>query len=317
MIKNIGILGVGGVGGYFGGKLCTLQNGAGAQKVFFVARGAHLKAIKEHGLSLKTENEGEMQCRPFLTTDSCQALPPLDLCLVCVKEFDLHELLVNLKNQIGEHTIILPLLNGVDVRGRIRKVIDQGIVLPACAYVGTHIEKPGVVSQNGGSCKILLGADPDFPDYDPKALLDLFAQSNILCEWKTDIESSLWEKFIFICSFGLVAAAFQKTIGEILEMEELRARVKSVAEEAVSISKLLGVPLPADIIQSTIRKGMNFPYETKPSFQRDFENPQKKDERDLFLGAMLNYAKDLNVAIPSTDNLQQILEKIKPAAKSP
>jgi len=80
-------------------------------------------------------------------------MPELDLCIVCVKGFDLERLLLRLKDRIRENTIIIPLLNGADVYSRIRSVIDKGIVLPACVYVGTHIESPGVVAQKGVAIK--------------------------------------------------------------------------------------------------------------------------------------------------------------------
>src|SRR5688572_16888680 len=151
MLKNIAVVGVGGVGGYFGGKLCSLQGPASAVKVWFIARGEHLRAIRDHGFTLDTEMEGSMVCKPFAAIDDFRQLPDLDLCLLCVKEFDLAAVLQNLRPLISHNTIILPLLNGMDVYRRVREVIDQGIVFPACVYVGTHIEKPGKVTQRGGA----------------------------------------------------------------------------------------------------------------------------------------------------------------------
>lgn len=147
VLENVGIFGVGGVGGYFGGKLCHCQREGKRLKVSFLARGAHLAAIRENGLLLKTEQEGALRCHPFLATDSMEDMPELDLCILCVKGFDLHALLVKLNDRIREDSIILPLLNGVDIHSRIRSVVKRGTVFPACVYVGTHIESHGVVSQ--------------------------------------------------------------------------------------------------------------------------------------------------------------------------
>ena len=156
---------MGGVGGYFGGKLCRLQSSG--ISVSFIARGDHLRAIQECGLLLSSEDEGELVCKPALVTDDFESLPRLDLCLICVKEFDLSSILSRLEPVTGEETIFLPLLNGVDVYSRIRTVIKKGIVLPACVYVGTHIERPGKVSQKGGACKILFGPDPQRSAFSP------------------------------------------------------------------------------------------------------------------------------------------------------
>src|SRR5688572_10772744 len=138
MIRTVGIIGVGGVGGYFGGKLCRVQSNGSGISISFVARGEHLQAIQESGLLLSSD-EGDDVCRPALATDDFADLPRLDLCLICVKEFDLAGVLSRLGPIASNETIFLPLLNGVDVYARIRAVIKKGIVLPACVYVGTHI----------------------------------------------------------------------------------------------------------------------------------------------------------------------------------
>lgn len=178
-IRNIGIIGVGGVGGYFGGKLCRLLHIRDDCTVSFIARGEHLRAIQASGLLLHCENDGELLCRPSLATDDFRKLPPLDLCLICVKEFDLAPALSCLNPAINNQTIVVPLLNGVDVCARIRHVIDNGIVLPACVYVGTHIERPGKVTQKGGACRILFGPDPLHPDFVPDQIIRLFDEADI------------------------------------------------------------------------------------------------------------------------------------------
>jgi 2-dehydropantoate 2-reductase len=312
MIRNIGILGTGGVGGFFGGKLCL---GADIQtKVCFLARGRHLEEIKEHGLTLKTEKEGELLCRPALATNSIDQLPALDLCLLSVKGFDLLPLLHQLKDRVSEETVLLPLLNGVDIYDRVRSVIDKGIILPACVYVGTHIERPGVVAQNGGACKILFGPDPKHRDYAPEALLQLFRRAGILHDWKHNISTSIWGKFIFIASFGIVTAAHDKTIGEVLDDEELRDEVMEIMNEIISIAPRVGVSLPSNTTETAMKKGMTFPYETRTSFQRDFAVGSKADERDLFAGAILNLAKDLGLEAPKTEELLAKLEQTKPSS---
>src|SRR5690242_7951795 len=113
-IKNIAVIGVGGVGGYFGGKLCRLQNDGSGLTVAFVARGEHLRAIQKSGLQLNSESDGELIWRPSLATEDCRDLGQVDLCLICVKEFDLPGAVARLAPLVCENTILLPLLNGVD-----------------------------------------------------------------------------------------------------------------------------------------------------------------------------------------------------------
>jgi len=310
-MKNIGIFGVGGVGGFFGGKLCQANHRQ--NNVTFFARGEHLEEIRKNGLILKTEKEGELLCHPDLATDSIESIPSLDLCILCVKGFDLIPLLSRLKNRISENTILLPLLNGADIYDRIQSVTDKGIVLPACVYVGTHIEKPGVVAQKGGACKILLGGDPRYPNNNPEALLQILQQADILHEWRDDIQTCIWEKFIFIASFGIATAAHNKTIGQILEDEVFRNDVTNIIKEIVLVATKIGIPLPQDIVGTAINKATSFPFETKTSFQRDFEVREKADERELFAGTILKRAKSLGIVTPKTEELFEKLEKIKPS----
>lgn len=157
---NIAVIGVGGVGGYFGGKLAMANEGSTENKVFFVARGEHYREIAGNGLLLDTD-KGEYICRPWAITDDIGSLPVPDAVLVCVKGYDLPGVTDALKNKVNEETIILPLLNGVDIYQRIKARLKEATVLPSCVYVGTHIERPGKVTQRGGACKIHFGDDPE------------------------------------------------------------------------------------------------------------------------------------------------------------
>lgn len=312
-LRSIGIIGVGGVGGYFGGKLCHVQQSADGIHVWFVARGEHLRAIQESGLLLNSENDGDLVCKPFLATDDFRRLPRLDLCLICVKEFDLPAALSRLEPAIGEETIVLPLLNGVDIYSRVRNTIKKGIVLPACVYVGTHIERPGKVVQKGGACKILFGPDPLRPDFAPEESINLFDRANIESEWTPNIQGEIWKKFIFICAYGLVSAAHGKTLGEILEDDLLRGDAQTIMMEAISLAKGSGVLLPADIAEASLLKARSFPYEARTSFQRDYERLDRNDERNLFAGTMIRIADELGIAAPKTRTISTLLAKKKPA----
>lgn len=315
-IRNIGIIGVGGVGGYFGGKLCRLQENDGEIHISFLARGEHLRVIQESGLLLTSESDGDLVCRPALATDDFQALPPLDLCLICVKEFDLPAALARLAPFVRDETILLPLLNGVDVYSRVRSVIQRGVVLPACVYVGTHIQRPGHIHQKGGACRILFGSDPRHPGLPLQEMLGVFDRAGIKSEWTPDVQEAIWRKFIFICAYGLVSAACGKTLGEILADDGLSGDVRAIMTEANALARASGVRLPEDTVDQSLSKAKDFPPEAKTSFQRDFELPDKLDERDLFGGAMIRIAESLNIAVPRTREVVDILARRKPAQRN-
>jgi 2-dehydropantoate 2-reductase len=143
-------------------------------------------------------------------------------------------------------------------------------------------------------------------------MLEVLRQANILCDWRIDIQSCLWEKFIFISSFGLTTAAHRKTIGQVLEDDTLRGTVMAIIDEAVSIARGLGVPLPEHVAEAALQKGSEFPFETKTSLHHDVEQEARGDERDLFAGALLNYATELGIPTAATAQVLGTLEKIKP-----
>lgn len=300
---NIGVFGIGGVGGYFGGKIARfVEDSASPDKVHFVARGEHLKEIKKSGLILNT-NDSTIVCRPHIATDNLLDLPILDFCLICVKSNDLDGIMIKLKDRIHSNTVLLPLLNGVDIPQRMRKIITDGVILPACVYVGTHIEKPGTVTQKGGNCKILYGPDPDNTHFDLSTIKSFLDNSGIVAEWNIDPLPAIWSKFMFIASYGMITACYDVTLGQIQESTQLSGEVVSIMNEIYSIAIASGIMLKEKTIQDSITKATGFPYETKTSFQRDFEIPEKKDERDLFGGTIIRMGKELGIKTETTERI--------------
>jgi 2-dehydropantoate 2-reductase len=316
MSLNIGVIGVGGVGGYFGSKLCRLISAGGAA-VYFIARGPHLAAIRQDGLSVKTATEGDWIGRPTLVTDDFEDLPALDVCLVCVKSYDLQNAVQRLRPCISDATAIIPLLNGIDIYERMRRELDRALIYPACTYIGVHIAAPGKLFQGGGDCAILFGRDPRSVDSRPQRLFELFEQCGIRHEWHDDIDAVLWRKYIFIASFGMVMACFDKTLGQVMESPQLSGFVQSVMEEIVALAKSMGADLPVDVVNETYRHGNDFAYESKTSFQRDFEKADKPDERDLFADTILRLGVQSEIKTPATRELWKIMEQRKPSVKAP
>ena len=311
-MKNIAFIGVGGVGGYFGGKMAKLLETKEKDiNVYFIARGKHLEKIKEQGLIVKTNNEDTLICKPTLATENFNDLPVLDICYISVKGYDLDSALLKLKDKIHEETKIIPLLNGVNIYERIRKILDKGIVFPACVYIGTHIKEPGVVEQNGGACKIIFGRDPENLEWNADDICKLMDEANINYSWTEDHLKEIWSKFMFIAAYGLVTAYKNQTFGEILEDNDSIDKTLGIMTEIYNISKAEGIGLPEDIVEASFNKINNFPRETKTSFQRDFEIIDKKDERDVFGQAIIDLGIKNNINTEVTKSIFSELNKIK------
>jgi 2-dehydropantoate 2-reductase len=307
----IWVYGVGGVGGYFGGKIARAieEKGWPEKKVYFIARGRHLEEIRKNGLILNTSDETGIVCRPHLATDTVDELPPPDLCLVCVKSYDLHDVTQALTLTIKDDTIILPLLNGVDIYERVRAVVERGIVVPACVYVGTHIEKPGVVTQKGGDGVILCGADPQRPGGARDLLTRVFGDAGIRFEWHDDPYRAIWEKYLFIASFGLVTALSGKPLGMVVSDDGLRTLARGIMQEIVDIAARRGILLAEDVIDISIARAADFPFETRTSYQRDVETKGDRNEGDLFGGTIIRMGSAAGVATPITKSVYETIQR--------
>lgn len=308
-MKNIGVFGVGGVGGYFGGKIAQAINlGRTDKKIYFIARGEHLEKIRKDGLLLNTVESEGIVCRPAGATDDVEEIPPIDLYLVAVKSYDLDNAVKQISRNFRDRTVLIPLLNGVDIYERIRNHLSSCIVLPACVYVGTHIEKPGMVTQAGGEGRILMGSDPRHPEYDPEEIITIFKQSGIRNTWYEDVNPHIWEKYVFIAAYGLITAYSSKTLGEVAADRDLFTTVKKIMKEIALIARAKGVALSDDIVERSAQKASQFPMETKTSYQRDVEAKGIKNEGDLFGGTIIRMGRESGIPTPITDEIYSTIQ---------
>lgn len=309
-MHNICIYGIGGVGGYFGGKIAyEVQKQHKEMQVYFIARGAHLTAIQHQGLLLNSSEQQGMRCSPTLATERMQEVPTPDLCLVCVKGYDLDVAAQALALHIKESTIILPLLNGVDIYERLRRHISNGIILPSCVYIRAYIEQPGVVAETGSGGRIICGYDPGVPKFDPHPLLAFFEQVHLRCTWQDDPSAAIWEKYMFIASYGLVTTYSNKTLGEVMDDPELAATTRHIIREIWGIANQSGVSFSEEMIDSAFQKAKVFPYDTTTSYQRDVTAKGAKNEGDLFGGTILRLGKKFGVATPVTETIYRAIKE--------
>jgi 2-dehydropantoate 2-reductase len=300
-IQTICIYGTGGIGGFFGAKIVHTRNHDHTleYECFFVARGDHLKAIRQNGITLISERK-TITGVPGAAADNMDDLPDPDMIFVCVKSYDLDGAVKAIAPKVHENTIILPLLNGADIYERIRKNLSTGMILPACVYVGTHIQSPGVIYQSGGDGKILFGADPQYERFDPQPVTDFMDAMQINYQWRTDPFPDIWSKYLFIASFALVTVFFNKTMGEVAADSKATQTAREIMEEIYAITTAKGVQLPEDIITKQLAMAGQFPYDTKTSYQRDVEFKGRVNEGDLYGGMILRQGAELGISTPVT-----------------
>ena len=308
---NVCVIGVGGVGGYFGGKLAHAfsSNPHSSVDVFFVARGKHLGAIRENGLIVKSPEFGTITCKPTLATERISELPQIDFFLIAVKGYDLMEAAASMQNHVKENTMILAPLNGADIQERLRINVHTGRIFPSCVYISSYIEEPGAVL-TGKPGKIIFGKDPAYPGHTPHELFRLFQKASIDYEWKEDANPAIWEKYMFIASFSLISAYSNRTLDEILEEPSLKKEVVGIMNEINSIALKKKIQLPDGIVELSLKKAMMFPPGTQTSLQRDISQKKGKNELELLGGTILHLGKELGIPTPTTRKICQELERI-------
>ncbi len=304
-MKNICIYGVGGVGGYFSAKM--IQNDSHHRyNISLIARGSHLEQIKNNGLELISENE-RIIARPYIATNNILEVPKPDLILLCVKSYDLAEAIKAIDPVMTDETVILPLLNGIDIPERIRIYSDKGYVLPACVYVGTHIDRPGVIRQKGGNGRIIFGDDRSKGCKGSHETSTVLKELGICFDYLPVPDQEIWTKYLFIAAYGIVTSATGKTLGEVYENPTLKHHVEQIMKEIVLLASKKGVNFHETAITDSLDKAKAFPFEAKTSFQRDFENKLKQNEKELFVDTLLMLSEEFGVDVPVIKQYSNLL----------
>jgi len=301
---KIAVVGLGGMGGYFGGKLALKYAGSPEHRVVFIARGEHLAAIRREGLLLKTV-EGDYKVVADLATDNPVEAGVCDLVLFCVKEYDLEAAAAGLVPLLHEKTVVLPVLNGVDIAERLRSILPRGVVLSGCVYISTFIEAPGVVHQVGGTCQLIFG--PDDGQAETYRPLEAFLKAaGIKAELSSEVAVPLWTKYLFVSPMAGVTSLMAKSFGEVMEDEKGRGMVRGLMAEIAALARAKGIPLPADSEESGLSRIARFPYETKSSLQLDYEKG-RRTEVELFIGYVVRTGQTLGVPTPLHEELYAAL----------
>lgn len=300
---NIMIVGAGGIGGYLAAKLC-----ANYGNITLVARGAQLKAIRERGITLVDDGTSSTVF-PALCTDDPREAGVQDAILLCTKGYGLEEAVRQVQPCIGPNTLLIPLLNGVNMHRRIRQYTNSGIALDGCIYVFSRITSPGVIEKTGPIIRLLMGV-PGVPAANAPAsmhtLCRMLNASGVTTETPDDIVRETWIKWSFICSNGQATAYYNVTIGELRENKQMWDFLVGLLDEVLLMAKKEGIDLPADLREKHLAAVEKLPYEATSSFARDLNEPNKPTELNLFAGEVCRMAEKHGVEVPCN---RRVLER--------
>lgn len=262
---RIAIMGSGGVGGYFGARLA--QGGA---DVIFIARGAHLAAMRERGLRVESPL-GDMHIPQPQVTDDPAEVGPVDLVLFSVKLWDTEGAARSIVPMVGPSTGVISFQNGVQKDDVLREVLGEKAVMGGVSYIAATIGEPGLIRHAGKMQKLVFGEYDGRSTERLKRLRDACAAGGIDHELSSQIRQTIWEKFVFLVGLSGTTSTARVPIGPIRGNPRARAFLRDVMNEGVQVARAEGVPLAADFADDRLAFCDSLPPSMTSSMHNDLE----------------------------------------------
>lgn len=259
---KIAVIGVGGVGGYFGGKLARAGN-----DVTFVARGTTGIALMENGLEVRSI-QGDFKVPSVKVVNHITELSSPDLVVLAVKSWQVKEASNQIKEILHQDSMVLPLQNGVMAIDELSEKINKHHLISGLCRIISKVEQPGVISHFGAVPSIVIGELDHQESYRVLAIQKLFEDADVDLRVSENIEAELWKKFIMICLSGLQAVT-RTTLGEMRNTTETKLMMQSLLEEVYGLSQKIGITIDSSYIEKTMVFIDTLPSETTFSLARD------------------------------------------------
>lgn len=246
---RIAVMGAGSIGGYFGGILAR-----GGHQVTLVARGAHLNALVRDGLSIITDDQRLHVACPgqIQATDDPTKVGLVDLVLLTVKTYHNPQAIPAMLPLVGSDTAVLVLQNGIDSYLAAAQAVGAEKVLPGAAYIEASLAEPGVVRQTGGVVRIVLGESDNRDSSRGRGVQQALEGSGIPAQFTTDIQKTLWSKFLFIATLAGVTSLSRQTLAELLPRPEWRRVVVACLREIEAVGRASGAGLDPRTVEQTL-----------------------------------------------------------------
>ena len=298
---KIAVMGSGGVGGFFGGRLAH----AGCD-VTFVARGAHLKAMREHGLTIENAAQGDIHVPRVAVTDDPASIGTVDLVLIAVKLWDTEAAARSVKPIVGPHTAVLSLQNGVIKDDILRRAFGADAVMGGVGYVATHIARPGVILQTGTLQRLIVGEYDGRRSARAQQLLEALLHAGIAAELSPDIRRTLWEKYVFLVGLSGTTTTMRSPIGPIRDNPQTRAFLLDLMKETVAVGRAHGVDLPEDYAEQRLAFADSVAPDMSSSMHHDLEHGNRLEVAWLS-GGVVQLGRAVGVPTPANRAVWDIL----------
>ena len=288
---KIVVFGTGGVGGYFGARLA-----ASGADVRFIARGAHLAAMRAHGLRVES-SLGNIELKSVKASDDPKSAGPVDLVMIGVKLWDTEVAARAIESTVGPGTAVVSFQNGVDAVDILLKAFGREHVMGGIAHIAAVIERPGVIRHNGAMQRLSFGELDGLRSPRAEALFAACRKAGIDAVVSDDIQRLIWEKFVFIVGLSATTTLLRLPIGPIREDADTRALLGEVMREAVAVGRAKGVRLDADVAAKQLTFIDGLPPDMIASMLGDLQRGRRL-ELPWLSGAVVRLGEELGIATP-------------------
>jgi 2-dehydropantoate 2-reductase len=298
---RIAMMGSGGVGGFFGGRLAK----AGSD-VTFIARGAHLEAMRTKGLVVENEPQGDIHVSPVKATENPAEVGPVDLVILSVKLWDTESAARAIEPMLGPDTAVLSLQNGVIKDEILTRALGPERVMGGVCYVATHLARPGVVHQTGTMQRIVIGEYDGKVSERARALHEALSATGVKAELSDDVRRAIWEKYVFLVALSATTTTMRVPIGPIRSNPQTRAFLADIMREVVAVGRGLGVALPEDYAEQRLAFADTVPADMTSSMHHDLERGNRL-EVPWLSGGVVELGKRVGVPTPMNRAVCDIL----------
>ena len=298
---RIAIVGAGGIGGGYGAALAKA-----GEDVTFIARGAHLAAMKTKGLRVEG-GRGKTHVTPAQATDDPRTVGPVDVVLFCVKLWDVESAGQQIRPMVGKDTAVITLQNGIDAHERLIPLLGKQAVMPGVANISAVIAEPGVIRQTGTVMRMVFGELDGTKSPRGQAFAAACAKAGIDGVFSEAILAELWMKFILLASNASMMALTRLPIGHLRDDPDIAPYFITAYEEVVAVGRASGIALPADAVDRTLNFNRNAPAHLMASMGADLLRGNRI-ELPWLSGKVIELGRKYGVPVPTHAFLYAMLK---------